>query len=75
MTFSSKNPCLKYLLVILKGRAHGIFHRAYTHIRVFLLEDVCNWLPGLRSNIPQKKVPLPPLSVGGLTDRLSQLSQ
>ena len=49
------------------------FPQWYTHGRVFLLEYIYIWLPGLWANIPKEKTPLP-LTVGGPMDRLLQLS-
>ena len=41
---------------------------------MFLPEDICNGLTGLCADVPWEKTP-PPLSTGGPTDHLPQLSQ
>ena len=44
-------------LILLKGRAHWVFHKGYMHVRIFLPKDIRNPLPGLCSDIPQEKTP------------------
>ena len=38
-----------------------VFNGGYTHVRVILLEEVCNRFPGIFENFPWEKAP--PLSL------------
>ena len=44
-----------YFLVILEGCARGVLHRGDTHVRVLLLEDLCNRFPGFSALVVREE--------------------
>ena len=61
-----------YVLIDLEGYTCGVFHGGDTHVRVLLLEDICNRSPGFCAFVPREETPSP-LPVGCLTDGLAEL--